>query len=327
MSKLKIIALLTAIFVSSCGRADVSGEYLARFTNGIYHLQLLKTSDDKLTGQLDTIVRDKDNKLTYLSFTASGVADGRSVSLTFSTPGILSSHLSASGALDGSALSLTGNLNPNLISTVVFNRVAREKYKTDVDAFLKETESLIAQKLTDEMKQEAIQAQGRFVFTVDRLIASAQKFTAEAAPHLDKWPLAEDRFRSITTQMSANLGRQKSLDRDRFAVQRGQINVAINQAALVSEQAHSEVEKLQSTFDANVTPLNTRISNTLRACRSLGEASTFNVKTACSRLDDTALKFDETYRAISRGLARMETVYQEEKRKQDSVVRESDNAN
>jgi hypothetical protein len=70
-----------ALAMSGCQR-EISGKYIAKFSNGVYWLQLVRTPDDHLTGQLETSSLGKDGKIERNSVSVAGAVNAGNVTIS-----------------------------------------------------------------------------------------------------------------------------------------------------------------------------------------------------------------------------------------------------
>src|SRR5882672_3974099 len=101
-----VFGLLIITSMSGCQR-DISGGYLAGDQSAVCWLQIVRTPDNRLTGQLAVSILKPDGSIERNSISLTGAVDGKNVSLTGS--GFLGLQtVSLSGALSGDTLTLTG---------------------------------------------------------------------------------------------------------------------------------------------------------------------------------------------------------------------------
>ena len=155
---------------------------MTRFTNGIYGLQLAETPDCRLTGQLDDVVVNATGKIEYTSFIATGIADGGSISLTFKQASMLPTTLSGSGTIEGDRLSLTGDINPGRLSTVVFVRASDAQYQSAVNGLINDVNKAASAKAIAENHKNLLArrhafAQGFGARRASRLLGPAPVFS------------------------------------------------------------------------------------------------------------------------------------------------------
>ena len=128
LAAFNVIAML---FLLGC-QQNISGAYLASDQNAVCWLQLVRTPDNHLTGQLDASVMKPDGSVERDSISVTGAADGSTVTLTGSRfLGLQSVMLS--GTLQGNVLTLTGSqsLTAQAIP-VTFTRSSMTDYQLKV---------------------------------------------------------------------------------------------------------------------------------------------------------------------------------------------------
>lgn len=321
-----LLSALIAATLAGCSRSDISGHYVARFSNGVYGLQLVETPDRHLTGQLDTVILNQNNKLEYTSFTATGVEDRGSVSLSFKQSGLLGAQLSGSGTMDGTSLSLTGNVNPGKVSTVNFTRASDQQYKTAINDLISAASNAAAQKAEADARNALIAKQNAFSGAGQNLVGRLQRFNSDADVHLARWPHTQEMYRQITAKMDSYLGMERQLvGNPNAAVKRGQIAVEINQVSLSTDQLHYDVMSVQNDFQTNISPLRDYIQKAKISCESHNAITTSpKGAEACQDIARLSEPFQAKYAAFATGLVQLEQVYRTEHEKQDQLVRESE---
>jgi hypothetical protein len=137
---LPICIALGAILLTGCQRG-VSGTYVAKFTNGVDWLQLVKTPDNHLSGQLVELTLQADGRIDQKNTTVAGAFDGGTVIL--SSAGIFGMQAGTlSGNLDGNKLTLTGQQ----LTPVVLNRSNFDEYQSEVKALNAKAQSILVLK-------------------------------------------------------------------------------------------------------------------------------------------------------------------------------------
>src|SRR5690348_11215907 len=101
-----IIACASVVLVTGCQRS-ISGSYLASDNSAALWLQVVKTPDNHLTGQLAANILKLDGSIEQNSVAVSGAIDGENVTIQGSRFFGLESFV-LSGTLKGNVLTLTG---------------------------------------------------------------------------------------------------------------------------------------------------------------------------------------------------------------------------
>ena len=318
-----LILALSASLLHGCARSGVTGKYLATFSNGLYWLQLVETPDKHITGQLDILIMGADGKIDYQSFAVQGVADGESVSLSFKQLSILPTTLSGSGTLTGDHLSLTGNLNPGQLSTVVFNRTDEDDYKSAVSAIKEKSEHVVAEKAAANNMQRVLAIRRAFVVGATDLMARLDKFDAEADSYLAQWLKATDSYRAISAKIENSFNHERQLAHNNEAtVERGQIVVAMSQTSIDTDQLHNTVETIRMDFEGKIGPLAQQSEALDRVCNEkTTQATAIEVRQVCEKIVHAMPTFTKKYDAMKGGFEHLEQVYQQEHQKQVQMIR------
>lgn len=321
-----LFGLAVIILTSGCQR-DISGGYLAGDQSAVCWLQIVRTPDNRLTGQLAVSILKPDGSIERNSISVTGAVDGENVSITGS--GFLGLQtVSLSGALSGNTLTLTGTQ----AIPVIFKRSSMEVYQTQLSDLNSRSQGIIRAKETAQAKQQVDQAQRNFLATIDQLISRMQQFDLAADVHLNRFPGAEKGYQAITAKVAQDVFREHELvGNPNASVTRSQLSVAATQASFLTDQMHYQTQSLESSLQGNVKPIADELSVLEQACRktapngdSLTPMQVQARNAACGRLSDAATPFRQKFNATAVGLAHLEQIYQEEHSKQQQLLREAE---
>jgi len=308
---LSLIGVL--VLLSGCQR-DISGTYLASDNATVAWLQLVRTPDNHLTGQLTTSVVRPDGTIERNSASVTGAVDGENVTLAASDFFGLRT-VTFSGTFAASNLTLTGVES----TPFTLKRSTLPEYQAQVAALTARSQSVLAAKNAAESRQRTEQAQMNFVAQIDQLIANMQRFDSEADVHLGRFPNVEKEYERITAKVNGYVERERRLGvNPNAAVARSQLSVDANQAALATDQLHIQGELFQSTFETNVKPITAELTTFEQRCREVKPND--DIKAACNRLYNAAAPFREKYTATMVGLAHLEQVYTQEHNTQQGLL-------
>ena len=312
---------LAALLLIGCQR-EISGKYLAKFSDGVLRMDLVKTPDNHVSGQLTIINLDSEGKVTQHNVNLNGAIDGNNVVLSSTTLGV--QVLSFSGTLAGNRLSLTSSDEPG-VKTLV--RSELKDYQKEVDRLNAQSRQILAAKAAAIARVTAARAQRDLISQIDRIISQMQQFEAEADVHLNRFPGAEQRLHEITSKMSDYVNRERQLaGNPNAAVARGQLGIEINQASIATDQYQNSIGSLKSSLQTHVQTITVVATNLEAACRSgvpPGDLTSEQMevrKAGCDRLFSADGPYREKLDAITRGLAHVEQVYGEERRAQEGLV-------
>jgi hypothetical protein len=319
-------AAFAVVSMAGCHR-NISGSYLAGDNSAVVWLQIVRTPDDHLTGQLAANVVKPDGTIEQNSVSITGAVDGENVTIQGSRFFGLESFV-LSGTLRGNGLTLTGAQSVPL----TFTRSTPAEFQAKVAALNARSQSIIQAKAVAQAQQRTFQAQANFVSQVDQLIQRMAQFDSQADVHLGRFPGTEKGYQGITARVGAYVARERQLAGNPNAgVARGQLSVAANQASIQTEQMHNQGEALQSSLEADVKPMADESVTLEQQCRtierstgSLAPQEIENVKVACSRLENAVGPFRQKFSAMSAGLAHLEQVYQRERNTQQGLIQESE---
>jgi hypothetical protein len=316
MRRLNLCVVAVFVLLTSCKR-DISGTYLASDDSTVVWLQLVRTPDNHLTGQLAASVMKPDGSIDRKSAPITGAVDGENVTLT--ATGFFGLQTATfSGTFEGSNLTLTG-VEP---TPFVLKRSSLADYEAHVAALNARSQNIIAAKTAAESRERTEQAQRNFVSQVDVLIGNMQRFDSEADVHLSRFPNVEKGYQAITVKMNGYVERERQLAGNPNASNtRSQLSNAATQASFVTDQVHNQGESLQSTFDNNVKPIAAEVTTFEQRCQTAEVDAT---KAACARLVNAAPLFHEKYNAMLAGFTHLEQVYTNESKAQQALLQTAD---
>jgi hypothetical protein len=279
--------------IAGCHR-NISGSYLASDNSDVIWLQVVRTPDNHLTGQLAANVLKPDGTIEQNSISITGAVDGENVTIQGSRFFGLESFV-LSGTLNGNALTLTGAQSVPL----TFTRSTPAEFQAKVAALNARSQSIIQAKAVAQAQQRTFQAQADFVSQIGQLARRMAQFDSEADVHLGRFPGAEKGYEGITARVGAYVARERQLaGNPNAAVARGQLSVAANQASIQTEQMHNQGDALQSALETNVKPMSDQGAAFERQCHAVSQNSgnltpeeVQNVNAACGRLESAVTPF------------------------------------
>ena len=321
-----MLACASLPLVTGCQR-NISGSYLASDNSAVLWLQVVRTPDNHLTGQLAANVLKPDGSIEQNSAPVSGAVDGENVTIQGSRFFGLESFV-LSGTLKGNMLTLTGAQSVPLI----FTRSTSSEFQAKVSELNARSQSIIHAKAAAQSQLRTMEAQRRFVSEIDQLIGQMQQFDSQADVHLGRFPGAEKAYEGITAKVSAYVERERQLSGNpNAAVPRGQLSVAANQAEIQTEQMHNQGEALQSALETNVKPMAEQAAGFEQQCHAVSQnpgtltpEEVQRINAACAGLESAAPPFRAKFTAMSAGLSHLEQVYQQERSAQQRLIHESE---
>ena len=318
---------LAAVILIAATHPNISGSYIASDQGSVCWLQLVRTPDNRLTGQLAVSTLQPDGTVEQNSTAVTGAVDDENV--TISGSGFLGlPSFTLAGTLQGNTLTLTGVQAIPL----VFRRSAMSAYQAQVAALNARSQSILKARAVAQAQQKTYVAQANFVGEIDQLIAKMAQFDSEADIHLGRFPNAEKGYEAITAKAASYVARERQLAGNPNAYNtRVQISNAVMQAENVTEQMHNQGVSLQSSLEGNIKPLAEQAATFEQQCHAvsvssgnLTPAEIQNVNAACDRLKSADVPFQQKYTAMSDGLAHLEQVYKRERDKQEGLIQESE---
>ncbi|MGC2163307.1 MAG: hypothetical protein WA634_15470 [Silvibacterium sp.] len=333
MRRFALCGFAALVLLAGC-RKDISGSYLTSDKETVCWLQLVRTPDNHLTGQIVFSFLKPDGQIELESRSLTGAVNGENFTLqSGSFLGMSSGTLS--GIFNGNSITLAGaQLPPGTLK-----RATLADYQAQVGDQNKRAQAIISEKAATEAQQrtemEAAEAQQRtfqiqqnFVAEIDRLIDRMQHFDSEADVHLGRFPNAEKSYEAITAKIAEYVSRERQLAGNSNASNyRAQLVNAATRASLVIDQMHFQTQSLESSLETNITPLVSEDAALERSCHESEPASNTltpeeveSRQNACNRLLNAAPLFHQRYADTSTGLNHMEEVYKREKTAQEGLL-------
>lgn len=309
-------------------RSNISGSYMASDQSTVCWLQLVRTPDNRLSGQITYATVTKDGQIQRNSVAVTGAVDGDNVTISGSKF-LGFDTFTFSGVQHGNYLTLTGAE----ATPMTLRRATLAEYQSQEAALQAQSQKIIAAKLDEGERAKAFQHQRDFVAEVSALIGKMDTFERAADVHLGRFPNAERAYGAITDRMKTLVARQRQLaGNENAGVARGQLSVAVTQTSLQTDQLHNQGESLQSALEGNIQPLVNESANLEQQCGAAtsGAPTPFtpeelqNVRNVCDRLNAAVGPFRAKFNAMSSGLAHLEDVYRQEERTQQTLIQESD---
>jgi len=316
--------LATLILLYGCKR-DASGTYLTSDPTAVVWLQLVRTPDDHLTGQVSLSKLNADGKVDFNSVPVTGAIGDGNVTLSGSQFFGLQSF-TLSGRLDGNQLTLSGSGGP---TPFVLQRAELPEYQSQLAKLNATSQSILAAKSAAERKEKSDETQKSFVARIDQLVGNMDRFDTEADLHLSRFPGVEKGYKAITAKINDDVEKERHLSGNPNAsVARSQLSVAATQESLTTDQVHYQGQSLQSSIESNVKPMADEATNLDTECHESGNTPRTDLTPAllaahieaCGHLANALPLFRQKYVAVTTGLAYLEQVYVQEKNAQQRLL-------
>jgi len=156
---------------------------------------------------------------------------------------------------------------------------------------------------------------------IERSMHWAEDFNARSRSLLDTFPDYERRYRDATEQMTAEAEHMRTLA---DPVERSQVGVAITQGGVMTDQTHVELETLRNQVSVAVDRSRANMGAAVYACHR--NPASDPLTDGCTRLLAANDQMQGLLKQLADGFANLETVYQTERMKQSSLIREADGA-
>lgn len=326
----RALLIATLVCTMSCveARAGTSGVYISRFTNAVEMLQLVETPDHHVSGQLQAVIHTGDGNIETDSYQVSGAADGSNITLTLKLNALLSDPVTETGAFDGDKLELTGKLGADQPQTLVFAKSTVTEFLSLANVVRDQARFAKVRKVTAEEKQKEEEVEQEFVSGTAKLANRMQHFVSVAEALLPKFPIVEKQYQTISSNMYTYYRKERVLaGNSNGSVARGQINVALSQASISTDQLHNQVQITQRDFENNIVPLSTQVDSAERSCSIVQTSTPRNSDqpkderdSVCGTLKNAEPQFRQAYDAMAKNLAEAEAAYRQAHKYQQGLV-------
>jgi hypothetical protein len=316
MFKSLIVAFV--VVLSSPAGATISGTYVGSGPDIAVLMQLVETNGGQLSGRYEQQKVIIGNKIEQLNASVSGTSDGQTVVLQIRPTEVLASAYVLSGTISGSVLQISGG---GYGQTFHLNlaKGTEEDFKAHAAGLSASVNRAVA---TQNLEADLANA--------EHMLEAMSKFSANPEPGPAAFVPYEQRYRALTQGMRAALGRQQSIPRFIQTPARGQIGVAINQAAIETIQIHDEVKAKQAELQQKVTAAVDKVAPIAKRCgdpnaqANIASQTIEKLKLLCTRIQPIAKQFGADIKQINNSFERTEAVWREEQQKQETIIRSAD---
>lgn len=323
---IRLAACLILILLNGCSRT-VTGTYVVFESDGLVRLDLVRTPDSRLSGEITLVRINPHGKLDQNSYRVSGASDGDR--LTLAGSGFLGMEsASVSGQLSGRTLTITGRG----LESMELQRTGLVDIQKAVTTLKKKADEIARAEQVQLQRERQATDRANFVAAVDAHATRLQEFQDAVSTRTKDLGPAESRIRAITTSMERYLERQRELARNPNArVMRSQIVIAMNQGTIASDQWQSSLETLQSDFIEKRNALIPAAQRLLTSCtvfishlQDESEQEFAARQSSCQRLSAIDAPAVETAKKLETGLVHLQKVYLDERARQDAALRSAE---
>jgi hypothetical protein len=309
-----LLATLTPAHAGS-----LSGTYVGTGPDIAVLLQLVDAGGGQLTGRYEQVkLSPSEPKLNRYDAAIKGNVDGDTLVFEMKPTELVSGSSIISGTVVSSALRLAGGGNG---TTFNLNLV-----RSSEDAFNSQVATL-----TNQVSQiNVTRALATDSKELDSISQRMGAFSLRAESELQKIKPIEDRLQLQTKAMESALAKQRSfMSGDGSIAVRSQINGAIYRAGGESFQFHAALQSARAEFESKSTGILNEVNVLEKKCQSsisIAENSDLarTWKSRCAQLPPIATKFRNQAMQILQSFAHAETIWQDEDRKQHTIMKSSD---
>jgi hypothetical protein len=299
--------------------ASLSGTYVGTGPDIAVLLQLVDTGGGQLTGRYEQVkLSSSEPKLNRFDAGIKGNVDGDTIVFEMKPTELLSGTSIISGTLASSALRLTGGGNGQTFNLNLV-RSSEDAFNSHVATLANQVSQISATRTvtTDSKELEAISQR-------------MEAFNLRAESELKKIKPIEDRLQLQTKAMESALTKQRSfMPGDGSVAVRSQINGAIYRAGGESFQFHAALQSAHAEFESKSVGMLNEVNALEKKCQSsisVDENSDLarTWKSRCAQLSPIATNFRNQAMQILKSFAHAERIWQDEDRKQQTIMKSSD---
>lgn len=334
--ELRAMAMATSVAlilgVAGCGNPSVSGTYVARGPVKVALIEVVQSNNGQVTGRFESVELQPNGTIAETNAALSGLSDGTHVSLSLAVQpkSFLSESVETTGKLDGNHLTMSGG---NSLTSADFVRSDLADFQKEAGSLHRQSATLLASRAAAEAQrqaataaalaeQQAAAARAQLLNQIGELNILIDKFVVGRPAIRTKVAQIEARYRMATQRMEGALERER---RDASAVQRGQIDVAINQLSVSETQFHINAQSGERDLVENRQKLVANVQSVRGACQGIGaSANDLALTRACSGLASTWKEIATFSDQDDRVLRSLEDTYNQEAYRQKAIIAEAD---
>jgi hypothetical protein len=311
---------------------DVTGTYVARFTNASKMLQLVQTPAGTLSGQYEEAIVNQQGELQEQSFAVDGAANGNKITITI-RPGVLSTVVSMFGSLDGDTLVIDSGFSDGSAHSETYKRDDSRAFAVQVEALRGLSQKVQTGIATAQAQDKAAREEQAFMTGLVALLRDLESFNATAEERLGMIKASGDRYPATTEKMSAALDYEKRIAGiQQASLKRSQIAVQLSQAEVQSETAHTSLRLEEDQLSDRIKGLGQRAQTAVMRCKLIDPALPSNVSIVetpnniehCRHLIDVERDFINNARMEATAVGDLEARYAAEERKEKAIVAEAE---
>jgi hypothetical protein len=320
--------------LAGCGKPTASGTYVAKGAGYVAMVEVVQSGEGQVTGRFESISLKSDGALAETSGALTGQSDGSRVSLAVQPNAFLPVSVQVTGNLSGDHLTLSGG---NAIVSADFVRSDVAEFQKEAGSLHRQSATLLASQAAAEAQRQAAMAaalaeqqaaagRAQLLNQIGELNSLIDKFVTGRPVIRTKIAQIEARYRMATQRMEGALERERRLvGPDAYAVQRGQIDVAINQLSVSETQFHTNAQSGESDLVENRQKLVANLQSALAACQGIGASANDSALThACSGLVSSSKELSAFSDQDDQVLRSLEDTYNREAYRQRAIIAEAD---
>jgi hypothetical protein len=302
----------SAAILSPVGRADsgLSGVYVANGPTFALMLQLVAADDGRLSGRYEQVALRQDGGLDDMNGSVTGLGSGASVVVTIKPDGILTTPFTASGQLESGVLKLSSGIAQDSLN-IQAKKGGLDDFRSEVTALNMRARQIIF----DRQQRKIAEERAEINTQLTALASQMQEFLSKTPMPNGGFSKAEGMMRDYTARMERGLERERSIVGGwQASTARSQVNAAIS---TVSGQAVNYNGSLENYVRSSLWNAERLQADWIKLAQSCDGS---NPIPTCSQAKETYTQFRARVDQIRRAFAHAESVWQEEQKKQQSII-------
>lgn len=314
--RIGISALLaSALFVTACGKPNVTGQYVLAGDDGAVMLQLVQTPDQTLTGQINSAYIDKSGKVEQVQRLVTGVTDNGAITLATKANSFLEGQAGYTGRLSGNTLTLTGQSG-----TMALKKSSAATFEKALVSIQTKSEAILEERAAAKEKANAAAQRAGYY----KNVGNAADWLADAnkaiAYHLEHVPPATNRYAELSAKVAGMLQKARaetdSIERGQIAIDMRQETYEANQVKYAIDDVEREAASQSRFYESN------NIKGGVADCKTSTALAT-EERAACTRLVSAAATFDQGIGKLQAILLDCRNAYATETKRMNSLIEQA----
>lgn len=299
---------------------SISGTYISQTPNSVHMIRLVETGDGKLSGQIENVLLTDTGNIDDISATVEGATDHKNLNLTIQST-LIPITVTASGTREGSNIVLTFGILGAPPKTRTYTSSNLQAFEIYSASLRDKSQKILAEKAATEAHDKALQREHEFEGNVNTLVSRMQRAGSKIDELEKSFPGIEQKYQNITVQLNSYYDKARSQHGNTVAI--GQIEVAMNQGHVASDQIHYRVMSLSNDFNGKLADMGKSFFTYKQQCRNAGSAAQDvqdDNTASCTKLLEAGKTFQPKAKSMLNELSHLEQTYKSEYQKQLDII-------